>query len=156
MLLYQNIQRGSSNLNERKLGEKGLVRNPHASSHVSEGLHIEKPYLIESIMCISETFKINILLAEFHSSGARWQQRLWLNYSTCQDSVNNISESLGWTVITYCKNRKLSCFSNTGSSISRNLSPECSRESGLCIGSLCCCSSLITQHAALLKGRLLF
>lgn len=155
MLLYQNIQRGSSNLIERKLGGKGLVRSPHASSHVSEGLCIEKPYFIESVMGISETFKINILLAESHSSGARWQQRLWLNYSKCQDSVN-ISESLGWTVITYCKNRKLSCLSNTGSSISRNLSPECSRESGLCIGSLCCCSSLITQHAALLKGRPLF
>lgn len=56
MLLYRNIQRGSSNFIERKLVIKGLVRSPHASSHVSEGLRIEKPYFIENIMGISETF----------------------------------------------------------------------------------------------------
>jgi len=39
-------------------------------------------------MGTSETFQINVLLDESHSSGACWQQGLWLIYSKCQDWVN--------------------------------------------------------------------
>lgn len=44
---------------------------------VSKGLHIKKrPVFLESVTGTSETFQINVLLDESHSSGAHWQQGL--------------------------------------------------------------------------------